>query len=173
MSVRWDNGTTEDCIFTGDEGEYLLVLSTSSMIEEREGKAVVQGPSAEGEAEFSPRTILCRNPKALIQSLRKQHGAATSADVQVAGDTAAGGAANTNTTVGIILDKTRIAFIVPGSAASKPREGGALMKGDEILAVDGVAVTDDDVVRRLRGADVGESGSGLGVASALRAAIAP
>ena len=155
MSVRWDNGTTEDCIFTGDEGEYLLVLSSSSVPEEREGKRVVHGVSADGDTEFSPRTILCRNPKALIQMLRNQHGASPSTSAGAQGGEDGAGAAAANTTVGVILDKTRIAFIVPGSAASKPREGCALLKGDDIVAVDGVPITDEDVVRRVRGADVG------------------
>lgn len=152
VSVKWDNGTSEDCVFTGDEGAYLLILSASGgggggeegSAGQEEG---VGGAFVSLDKEVSPRTILCRNPKALIASLRTQH-AATNSTVDGKGVGCA------NSTVGIILDKTIVAFIVPGSAASKPREGTPLNPGDEIVMVDGERTSDTNIVKLLRGADI-------------------
>jgi hypothetical protein len=149
VSVKWDNGTSEDCVFTGDEGAYLLILSASGGGggrggDEGEGREEgVGGAFVPLDKEVSPRTILCRNPKALITSLRAQHAAVDGKGVGCP-----------NSTVGVILDKTKVAFIVPGSAASKPREGTPLNPGDEIVMVDGERTSDSNIVKLLRGADI-------------------
>ena len=130
MSVKWDNATTEDCVFTGDEDQFLLILSTSETapfqgLKEHAASGVPEQAAVALSA--SPRTMLCRSPRALIHSLKLQH-------VGEEGKTCPTG----NSTVGLILDKVKVAFVVPGSSAAKPREGPPLLKGDLIVAVDGV-----------------------------------
>ena len=44
--------------------------------------------------------------------------------------------------------------LLPSLPPSQPREGEALQKGDEILAVDNECTSEVDIVRMLRGADV-------------------
>ena len=132
MSVKWDNATTEDCVFTGDEDQFLLILSTSETgssqgLKEHAASGVPEHATVALSASSSPRTMLCRNPRALIHSLKLQHAGEE-------GKTCPTG----NSTVGLILDKFKVAFVVPGSSAAKPREGLPLLKGDLIVAVDGV-----------------------------------
>ena len=57
------------------------------------------------------------------------------------------------TTVGVILDKCTVAFVVPGSPATRPLEGAGLCKGDIITRIDGQPVDSKDIVTRLRGKD--------------------
>lgn len=86
--------------------------------------------------------MFCRNPQGLVQMLREKHWHC---------DTA--GKKGARTTVGVILDQCTVAFVVPGSPATRPLEGGGLCKGDVITRIDGTPVDSKEIVTRLRGKD--------------------
>eukprot|EP00284_Hemiselmis_tepida_P007972 CAMPEP_0174918178 /NCGR_PEP_ID=MMETSP1355-20121228/2927_1 /TAXON_ID=464990 /ORGANISM="Hemiselmis tepida, Strain CCMP443" /LENGTH=337 /DNA_ID=CAMNT_0016163339 /DNA_START=1 /DNA_END=1011 /DNA_ORIENTATION=+ len=56
-------------------------------------------------------------------------------------------------TVGIVLEGTKINIIVPGSPSSKEVNGERIEPGDVVKAIDGKAVTTSDVITKLRGQD--------------------
>jgi hypothetical protein len=142
VSVKWDNATTEDCVFTGDEDQFLLILSTSETasfqaLKEHAASSVPEHATV-ALSVASPRTMLCRNPRALIHSLKLQHAGEEGKTCPTGNSTEGKTCPTGNSTVGLILDKFKVAFVVPGSSAAKPREGSPLLKGDLIVAVDGV-----------------------------------
>jgi len=59
-------------------------------------------------------------------------------------------------TVGVVLDKKTVAFVVPGGPAGRPRKGSPLAQGDTLLTIDGVPTKEisTELAQQLRGLDV-------------------
>eukprot|EP00960_Hanusia_phi_P007880 225753-Hanusia_phi.AAC.3 len=81
--------------------------------------------------------------EALILALREKH-----AKLQHAGSER-----GAKTTLGIILEGTRVSMVVPASPAYRPRRGRRVEREDEVVEVDGVGVRKEAVLKQLRGCD--------------------
>jgi C-terminal processing protease CtpA/Prc len=56
--------------------------------------------------------------------------------------------------IGIVLDGTRVLMVVPGSPSCFPNENGERIEiGDTIYAIDGEQVTEADIVSKMIGTD--------------------